>query len=289
MNGIGFGSSEFYVLRSGEQVLPEWIYCCVTHPKFRAAGKAQMTGTGGLQRVPREFVHGFTIPLPPLDVQREFVAEIEGYQRVLDGARAVVDNWRPRFTVDPEWPITEVGAIAKPQYGYTATAADDGDARFVRITDISGDGMLRPDGVKFVELDDNSRNYLLADGDLLVARTGATYGKTTLFAEDYPAVFASYLIRLRFENGVINPRYYWAFAQSDGYWEQAQSLVTGGGQPQFNGNALKKLKVPVPPAETQLAIAAEVEAEQALVSANRELMERMERRIQDAIARVWEG
>ena len=51
------------------------------------------------------------IPLPPLEVQRELVAEIESYQRVIDGARAVVDNWQPRFTVDPEWPLVEIGDI----------------------------------------------------------------------------------------------------------------------------------------------------------------------------------
>ena len=110
-----------------------------------------------------------------------------------------------------------------------------------------------------------------------------------LFSEEYPSVFASYLVRLRFPRDTIIPSYYWAFAQSDTYWKQAQSLVTGGGQPQFNGNALKKVKVPVPPIEAQRQIAAEIEAEQALVSANRELVERMEQRIQDAVARVWES
>ena len=80
VNGVGLGSSEFYVLRSNAQVLPEWVYFCVMHPLFRDAAVAQMTGTGGLQRVPRDYVENFLIPLPPLDVQKEIVAEIEGYQ-----------------------------------------------------------------------------------------------------------------------------------------------------------------------------------------------------------------
>ena len=48
------------------------------------------------------------IPLPPLEVQREIVAEIEGYQRVIDGARAVIDNYRPQIVVDPEWPMVDL-------------------------------------------------------------------------------------------------------------------------------------------------------------------------------------
>ena len=67
VNGIGFGSSEFYVLRSGEKALPEWVYFCVTHSHFRDSAVAQMTGTGGLQRVPRDFVEDFRIPLPPME------------------------------------------------------------------------------------------------------------------------------------------------------------------------------------------------------------------------------
>ena len=50
-----------------------------------------------------------SIPLPPLEVQQEIVAEIEGYQRVIDGARAVVENYRPRIAVDPEWPMVNLG------------------------------------------------------------------------------------------------------------------------------------------------------------------------------------
>ena len=104
LNGIGFGSSEFIVLRCGDGILPEWMYFCVTHPLFRNWAVHQMTGTGGLQRVPRSSVAGFQVPLPPLEVQREIVAEIAGYQKVIDGARAVVYNYRPDFKVNPEWP-----------------------------------------------------------------------------------------------------------------------------------------------------------------------------------------
>ena len=287
INGIGFGSSEFYVLRPGDSVLPEWIYFCVMHPLFRDGAVSQMTGTGGLQRVPRDYVETFQIPLPPLEVQKEIVAEIEGYQKVINGARAVIDNYRPPIPNDPDWPIVELGTLAKPEYGYTEKAADAGDARFIRITDIGADGKLNKADPKFVKLSKEAKESLLSEGDILVARTGATYGKTMLFAEDYPAVFASFLIRLRFSKDKVLPEYYWAFAQSDNYWAQAKALVTGGGQPQFNGNALVQLKVPLPPLTTQRAIVAEIEAEQALVAANRELIARMEKKIQATLARVW--
>ena len=229
----------------------------------------------------------FQIPLPPLEVQQEIVAEIEGYQRVIDGARTVIDNYRPKIAVEPEWPMVAIGELTKPEYGFTEKAEDQGDARFIRITDISTDGTLRSDDPKFITLTSEAEASVLEKGDILVARTGATYGKTMIFEEDYPAVFASYLIRLRFPIDRVHPYYYWAFAQSDSYWNQAKALMTGGGQPQFNGNAIKQIKFPLPSLETQKTIVSEIEAEQSLVAANRELVERMEEKIRAAIGRVW--
>ncbi len=56
----------------------------------------------------------------------------------------------------------------------------------------------------------------------------------------------------------------------------------------FNGNAIKQIRFPLPSLETQQAIVAEIEAEQALVDENRELIERFEKKIRDAVEKGWE-
>lgn len=172
-----------------------------------------------------------------------------------------------------QFPQVELGKLCKPEYGFTASAEDKGDARFVRITDIAPDGRIRKDEPKFIKLSRESEPYLLEKGDLLVARTGATYGKTMLFDEEYPAVFASYLIRLRFPKDKLLPEFYWSFAQSEKYWEQAQNLATGGGQPQFNGNALTQIKIPLPPLEVQKEIVAEIEGYQKVINGARAVLD----------------
>ena len=144
-----------------------------------------------------------------------------------------------------------LGDVADFRYGFTASAQDSGDYRFLRITDINERGKLSPDGAKYVEASDEALDYIVKPGDLLMARTGATYGKTMLVTSDEPAVYASFLIRIRFTKPVMLPAYYWHFAQSNLYWDQANALVSTGGQPQFNANVLKLVKVPVPPVEVQ--------------------------------------
>ena len=105
-----------------------------------------------------------------------------------------------------------LGSIGKFTYGYAAKAQDLGDARFVRITDIGLNGRLIPSKPKFVDINEENERYLLTKNDLLMARTGATYGKTMIFEENYPAIYAGFLIKLSLDKEVVNPRYYWHFS-----------------------------------------------------------------------------
>ena len=269
-----------------DNLLKDYLYLALGADKVYEQFVRSATG-GVVNNLNIGLVKEVLIPLPPLEVQHQIVAEVEGYQKVIDGARQVLDNYKPHIVVNPDWPVLELGDLCKPEYGYTAAASDAGSHRFVRITDIDADGKLKSTDAKYIDASPDAVRSLLAKGDILVARTGATFGKTMLFNEDYPAIYASYLIRLSLPNEKVIPGYYWAFAQSTNYWNQANALMTGGGQPQFNGNALVKISVPVPDLATQRAIVAEIEAEQALVNTNRELIRRMEAKVKAAIDRVW--
>ena len=62
-----------------------------------------------IQGVTRKQLTELEVPLPPLEVQREIMAEIECYQRVIDGARVVIENWKPTVSIDTRWPMVELG------------------------------------------------------------------------------------------------------------------------------------------------------------------------------------
>ncbi len=227
------------------------------------------------------------VPLPPLSLQEEIVAEIDSYQKIIDGARQVVENYKPRIDIDPEWEMVELGKVAKPQYGFTERAKDEGNVRFIRITDIGADGRLLTSGIKYIDFTKEAERCIVKRNDILVARTGATYGKTMIYEDDSPAVFASFLMRLNLDITKVNPKYYWIFAQSDLYISQASSLMTGGGQPQFNGNAIVKIRIPLAPMEEQMLIVTTLEKELAAVNACKQIIESFENKIKDRIAKVW--
>ena len=227
------------------------------------------------------------IPLPPLETQEQIVAELDNYQKIIDGAKQVVENYKPTFKIDPDWEMVKLGEVCDLEYGYSEIAKDAGEYRYVRITDISDNGLLRNDDLKYVGLNKKSKNYILNKRDILVARTGATYGKTLYFYEDIKSIFAGYLIRLNFDQNRINNKFYWVFAQSLNYDRQKNNLVQGGGQPQFNANAIKQIRIPLPPINIQQQIVMQVEKEQKVVEATKDLITLFEQKIKDKISEVW--
>ena len=99
-----------------------------------------------------------------------------------------------------------------------------------------------------------------------MARTGATFGKTLLYEEDIPAVYASFLIKISFKNNDVLNKYYWHFTKSKHYWKQANKFVSKGGQPQFNANSLSQILIPIPPLELQEKIVAILDRFETLVN-----------------------
>jgi type I restriction enzyme M protein len=80
VNGIGFGSTEFFVLRASERILPEFIYYILKRSSFRDEGAENMSGTVGQQRLRRDFLDDYKIPLPSIDEQKAIIAQINAHQ-----------------------------------------------------------------------------------------------------------------------------------------------------------------------------------------------------------------
>lgn len=94
------------VSKDNERAAPEFIRVVAHHIADVVKRNAEGIGVRG---VTRGYLSGFEIPLPPLEVQKEIVAEIEGYQKVIDGARAVLDHYRPHIPIQTNWPMVELG------------------------------------------------------------------------------------------------------------------------------------------------------------------------------------
>ena len=236
------------------------------------------------------------IPLPPLSIQKEIVAEIEGYQKIIDGAKAIVENYKPKIDIDSDWEMVELGEVCKIKGGNA-----------FKSTDYVGEGvqLIRMGNVKQMFFDvENSPSYLpmryldeypdfvIEKGDLLVSMTG-TIGK-----EDYGNVCQididnKYLLNQRvgkFEilSKKLNKQFLYYVANTDNFRRQLFANSAGGvRQSNISNKGIESILIALPPIETQLQIVAQIEKEQTLVNANKQLIEIFEQKIKDRIAKVW--
>jgi len=158
------------------------------------------------------------------------------------------------------WVWTRVGDIATTiHYGYTASSTEKCvGPKMLRITDIQNN-FVNWEAVPYCKINAAEKEkYLLKDGDLVFARTGATVGKSYLIRGRIPeAVFASYLIRIILSDQV-RKEFIYDFFQSYMYWLQINQGQIGIGQPNVNSKALSRIVLPLPPLREQHKIVEEV-------------------------------
>ncbi|WP_214808685.1 restriction endonuclease subunit S [Exiguobacterium sp. s102] len=162
------------------------------------------------------------------------------------------------YDIPEKWTWVKLGAITeKIHYGYTASSnPNSGESKLLRITDIQNNTVEWED-VPYCEISENNiSKFCLIEGDILIARTGGTIGKSYLISEiplEIPAVFASYLIRVQSSSSLYK-EYISYYLQSELYWEQLRNMSAGTGQPNVNAQNLKKLLLPFPPLNEQIKI-----------------------------------
>ena len=163
------------------------------------------------------------------------------------------------FEIPSLWEWTTINDISKSiLYGVSESAKTNGKYRLLRITDIQNNS-VQWDSVPYTDFDENkAKSYLLSDGDILFARTGATVGKSYLVQGlTEGAIYASYLIRVQTYDAVL-PQYLKFYFESGYYWEQIEQGSVGVGQPNVNGTILGNLHVPIPPLNEQFRIVSEL-------------------------------
>lgn len=95
INGIGFGSTEFHVLRPIEGITSEWLYCLTTLPNFRQQAEKNMSGSAGQKRVPKQFFEKYKVIKPSIKMQKKFkkiVLKIDSQKEKLRNSLSIMEQ-----------------------------------------------------------------------------------------------------------------------------------------------------------------------------------------------------
>ena len=174
--------------------------------------------------------------------------------------------------------------INSTQYGYTAetTSPISGDAKYLRITDIVP-YFVEKDRVPYCAIDASKVNkYLVHDGDVLIARTGATTGYNLVVDDSFKNyVFASYLIRFNYDRKKLHPRYLKYVLKSPSWYGFVNNYIGGSAQPGMNARIFGKYYLPYTDFSTQQKIASILSAYDALIENNKKRIKLLEQMAED--------
>jgi type I restriction enzyme M protein len=219
-------------------------------------------------------IRGEKIPLPPIEDQEEIVRELEKYQKMIDGAKQVVDNYKPIMDIDPIWEMKKLSDVyfdnldskRKP---VTKSVRTNGEYPYYGASGI----------VDYVE------EYIFNEPLLLISEDGAN-----LITRNTPIAFSvegkiwvnNHAHILKF-NSLITQKYI------ENYINQIDisKFVTGSAQPKLNQQNLNLIPIPIPPIEIQQSIVERIESERQIIEGNKKLIEIYSQKIQDRINKIW--
>lgn len=241
-------------------------------------------GMGQPHIYPKSF-DDFKIPVPPTSIQQEIVEEIEGYQKIIDGARQVVENWKPRIDIDMDWPVVELGDIfekvtttvipfelAVPEINYLGLEnVGQGNGRLI------GKINANPKSIK-------STKIVFQIGDVLYGKLRPNLNKV-YFAE-IDGICSTDFFVLRSKPGII-PKLYSKLFLSKDFNSEVLKGIQGAQLPRVGYELFSKIMIPFPPVEIQQNISSSLDIEEQIISFNRDLIKLFEQKIKARIARVW--
>ena len=227
------------------------------------------------------------IPIPSLSEQERIVAELDLLSGIIDKQKAQLgeldilaqsifyDMFGDPVENERGWNIKKLSDIAegKLSYGSGSTSIPfDGNIRYIRITDIDDNGCLKDE---VVSPNDFNSKYLLNDGDILFARSGATVGKTYRHrSSNGKCIYAGYLIRLIPKLEIVNPEYVFGFTKTHYYKSFIALSQKAVAQPNINAEQYGNLSICVPPLSLQESFAQKIQSiESQKESINRSIAE----------------
>ncbi len=252
-NGIGFGSSEYVVFRTNDDLLPEYLFYFLSTKKFREEGSKNMRGAAGHKRVSKEFIKNFTISFPPLLEQKRLVALLdelfekiekanENTKKNLKNSKELFESWlKDRIhNPDNDW--------AKQQLGEIAENLDRKRIPITKKDRINGDfPYYGASGIV-----DYVNDYIFDEDLLLISEDGAN-----LLARTYPIAFSisgktwvnNHAHVLKFKKKITQK-----FVE---YYLNSINLVSyisGMAQPKLNQASLNSIEIHLPEISEQKSI-----------------------------------
>lgn len=247
-----------------ERINPTYLFFVASNLTRLIERDAQGIGVRG---VTQKYISDLKIPLPPLSVQEEIVTEIESYQKIIDGARQVVENYKPTIKIDPTWETVKLGEVFRLSSGRFLPTKDRENGQYCVY---GGNGITGYHTEYFVE-----------SPTIVIGRVGEYCGTAYITSEKCWVTDNALMATEYFKE--IDLKYLWISLNQLNLRQYAKV----GGQPSISQATVYERLIHLPSMEIQKRITKGIKEEMEIVDQNKHLIEIFEQKIKDKIAEVW--
>jgi type I restriction enzyme M protein len=247
----------------------------------------------GLKNVSKKHLELIEIPVPPIEVQKEIVQELDGYQKIIDAAQTIVETYKPTIKINPDWDSVKLAdATVKITDGShnPPKASESEDAMpMLSSRNISG-GKISFEQARMLSIKDfqkEDKRTNVQPGDVLLTIVGAL-GRSAVVPKDIKKFTLQRSVAvLKPEQKKILPMFLKFLLDSPSIQQYITNNAQGVAQKGIYLKQVGEMKIPLPPIEIQHGIVADLEAEQKLIDANKKLIEIYQKKIKDKLSEIW--
>ncbi len=268
VDGFGFGSTEFHVIRTGDELTPEWIHYYLRRKETLDAAVKTFTGAVGQQRVPSKFLENLEIPCPPKEKQCQIAARLKAQLAEVDKARQAAEvqlrdaNALKAKALESIFGSISnkepIGSAAKVQSGY-AFKSDTFKANGVRLLRNANilPGKVYWDETVFLSKGDADKypSYVLNDGDVLISLDRPIISSgikvTRVGADDLPALLVQRVGRFILDPKKMDADYLYAYLQTDLFINEITGHDQSLGVPHISPKQVENIEIPMPDVNIQ--------------------------------------
>jgi len=272
------------------------VQCCnlkYLYFQMLSLGLDKVNIQSGVPGLNRNDAYKIKIPLPPLEVQEQIVAELDNYQKIIDGAWQVVGNYRPHIDIDPEWEMVELGddRFFNIEAGGTPSSKEknywDGDVLWATLVDLPSNdhiSFIQETKRKITDLGLEKSSAKLIKVNSVIVSTRATIGRVAVN-------LAPIATNQGFKNIIIKEE-----KKVDSFFvalmvkkleKRMIALATGGTFKELSKSKFSEMEIPLPDIAIQQELVVQIKKEQKIIESNKILIEMYEQKIKDRIAKVW--
>ncbi|MCD4818663.1 MAG: N-6 DNA methylase [Candidatus Cloacimonetes bacterium] len=254
----------------------------------------------GVPGLNRNDAYNIKIPLPTLEIQQEIVAEIEGYQKIIDGAKQIVDNYKPNIDIDPEWDVVPLEQVCEIKHGFAFKSEffikeNIGDNPIL----LTPGNFSQKGGLYFSNKNlkgysgDYPKEYKLNINDLIIVMTDLSPKMKILgnpaIVENDNYLHNQRIGKIILTNKKVIKKYLFFMFLSDFVRNRIKQESTGAIIKHTSPNRILNTLFPLPPLSIQQEIVSKKEEEQKYIEGCKKLIEINEQKIKNRIDKVWEG